>query len=207
MKKMIASLGLAMGAFLCAAPASAAIVVALSPSSQHVNIGDSVTVTASISGLGDEVLSAMDLNLLFNGGILTGTGAGFFAAQFGAPDAYFDTTFNAGDTGVIAGSLLDDASLAALQDNSFDFLSYVFTASANGVTNLTYGPDVDFQRNFVGLNFASLDVVIRGACVAVGTGTCDQGGNVPEPASFGLAGVALLAAGVAGRTRRRQRAA
>ena len=38
------------------------------------------------------------------------------------------------------------------------------------------------------------------ATVVVGT---DPGGNVPEPASYGLVGLALLAAGAAGRRNQR----
>ena len=58
MKKSLASLCLALGTLVSAASASAAVVVSFTPSSQHVNVGDTVTVDVSISGLGAEILSA-----------------------------------------------------------------------------------------------------------------------------------------------------
>jgi MYXO-CTERM domain-containing protein len=50
------------------------------------------------------------------------------------------------------------------------------------------------------MNFSTLDVSVNSACIAVGTGQC----NVPEPASFGLVGVALLGALAPAALRRRK---
>lgn len=193
MKKLLASLALASSALLCAAPASA-ITVTLAPSSQHVNVGDTVTIDVSISGLGGEVLSAMDLDLLFNSGVLGDPRTATFTdAEFGnAPaDSFFDVFFELGNTEVQAGSLLDDDALAAIQtDDGFQFLRYTFTALADGFSFLNYGSDPDFERSFVGRRFQMLDVTVLGACVTVGQVTdCSR---VPEPATFSLAGLALL---------------
>ena len=80
MKKLLVALGLVMGTFLSAAPASAAIVISFAPSAQHVNIGDSVGIDVSISGLGAEILSAYDLNFMYNGTLLNWTSVSIFAA-------------------------------------------------------------------------------------------------------------------------------
>ena len=204
MKNQITLLALAASTIFAATPVAAAgIVVTLMPSAQHVNVGDTVMVNASISGLGAEVLSSMDLDLLFNSTVLGNPrGATLSAAEFGGIDSFFDVFVSlAGDTEVQAGTLLSDADLAAIQtDNAFQFLTYSFTALADGTTFLNYGPNLDFERNFVGLNFASLDVMITGACVAVGTGVC----VVPEPSSYALASLALAGMFVPGAIRRRR---
>lgn len=194
MKKAIASLCLAVGALLSTNPASAAAVVTFSPSSQHVNVGDTVTVNVTISGLGAEILSAFDLNFFYNGAIL---GSSFsidatsssnqLGDAFGvAPIFVFDVT-SPGEWGLQASALADDATVAANQADSFLLAQFAFSADADGVSSFGLGMDPDFERNFVGLNFATLDVAIGSACIAVGTGSCE----VPEPGTLALLGAAL----------------
>ena len=91
----------------------------------------------------------------------------------------------------------------ASQADDLLLFRFVMAGAADGVTSFALGANPDFERNLLGLNFESLNVNVGSACIAVGTGSCDN--RVPEPASFGLAGLALLAAGVAGRNRRRAR--
>ena len=206
MKKLFASLALASSALLCVTPSMAAITVTLTPSSQHVNVGDQVTIDVGISGLGTEVLSAMDLDMLFNPTVLgSPRSVSFFGAQFGnlVADSFFDVFFELGDTEVQAGSLLDDDALAAIQtDDAFQFLSYTFTALADGFSFLNYGPDLDFERAFTGRRAQLLDVTVVGACVSVGQVTdCNR---VPEPATFSLAGLALLGVFAPSALRRRR---
>ena len=206
MKKLLASLALASSAVLCALPASAAIVVTVSPSSQHVNVGDTVTINVSISGLGTEILSAIDLDMLFNSGVLGDPRSiAIVDTEFGATpaDSFFDVFFGLGDSEIRGGSLLLDDDLAAIQtDGGFQFLSYSFKALADGFSFLNYGPDLDFQRNFTGRNAAMLAVTVQGACVSVGQVTdCSR---VPEPTSISLAGLALLGVFATGALRRRR---
>ena len=72
MKKALSALALAAGT-LSAAPASADIVVSFAPSATHLNIGDSVTIDMTISGLGTEILSAFDFNAIWNSSVATWT--------------------------------------------------------------------------------------------------------------------------------------
>ena len=208
MKKSIASLCLALGTLVSAGPASAAAVVTFSPSSQHVNVGDTVTVDVSISGLGAEILSAFDLNFFYNNAIL---GAAFASAdpggayqQLGAaygvdPGFLFDVAV-LGEWGLQGWALADDATVAANQADSFLLAQFTFSADADGVTDFGLGPDPDFERNFVGLDAATLDVVVGKACIAVGTGSCE----VPEPGSLALLGAALAGSFLPGAIRRRR---
>jgi hypothetical protein len=200
MKKFLARLGIVAGACLCAVGTMAAPVVTFTPSTQQAAVGDMVQVDVFISGLGDEVLSAFDLNFLWNGGVM-GSFRSIDATTAqqqlgGANTTWAIDVASPGEWGLQISSLLSDAELAAAQDNEFLLATFSFRADADGATTFGLGPDLDFQRNFVGLNFESLNVDIGSACIAVGTGRCT---TVPEPASSGLAGIALLAAAIARR--------
>ena len=206
MNKFLTRLSILCGACVCALGAAANPVVVFTPSTQHANVGDLVEVNVSISGLGDEVLSAFDLNFLWNGSLM-GSSRSFDASsaqlELGGGDplasAWTIDTVASGNWGVRASSLLDDPTLAALQANEFLLARFTFMADANGVTTFGLGQDPDFERNFVGLNFNTLDVTIGNACVAIGSGQC----TVPEPATLPLALLALAGA-VAPAWRRRK---
>lgn len=186
-------------AMLACAAAAQAATLSFSPSSQHVDVGDTVTVDLDISGLGAEVLAAMDLNIFWNAGVMGSAARSFDAssaqAQLGqafgaAPVSMVDVT-TPGEWGLQMVALEDDATLAANQADSFRIARMTFSADADGVTTLWLGTDPDFERSFVGLNAVPLTMGIGTACIAVGTGSC--GGTAPEPGS-GLLAVAALAA-------------
>ncbi len=125
MKKILSALALAAGLLLAAAPASAVIMVTFTPSSTHIDVGGDVNIDVAISGLDAEILSAVDLNFLFSGAAAAWNVADFAglndALSLGnAGDSVFTfDTLSAGNIGIQAFSLLDDATLAAGQANSF----------------------------------------------------------------------------------------
>lgn len=204
MKKLLAAFCLS-GALLGAAQA-APVVVSFVPSANQIAIGEFTTVEMRISGLDAEILSSFDLDTLFDAGVLANssvTWSSFF--EMGGPNALWDVTFGAGVTDVVAYSLLDDASLAGSQSDSFTVLSFAFRGVADGASLINLGSDLNFERNFVGLDGATLDVTVNGTCVAVGNGSCAQ--RVPEPASLALLGLASLSGLWAGRRRHTRPAA
>lgn len=203
MKKLMSLSSLALAAMVASVPASAAIVVSFAPASSHINVGDSVAVTMSISGLDDEILSAFDINMLFDSTVVSNFSVTHNVATQWGPDSVFGpSVFGVGNTDVFDYTLDDDATVAAMQANSFVVLTFGFTGVANGVTTIRLGDDLDFERAFTGRDAALLDVQVGTACLAVGTGSCGGGNNVPEPAGYGLAGLALLGAGWASRRRK-----
>ncbi len=206
MKQALLALA-ATAAIAISAPAAAAVIVSLHPASQTVDVGNTIAVDVKISGLGTgqgrEILSSFDLSVLYNSTLATWQSTGFFGAEFGSPGDYFSAIPGLNDVGVIGGSLLNDDDLALVQtEDSFTFLTFTWKAETDGALFLKFGADPDFERNVVGLNALSLDAQFLGACVAIGTGNCDIV-PVPEPASYGLAGLALLGCGLATTRRRR----
>lgn len=194
MKKLLASLALGVGA-LAALPAAAMPVISFTPSSQHVNVGETVMIDVSISGLGAEILSAFDLNFMYSSAVLSFGLVDSSSVQaqlgggYGTPPLWFESLVN-GDLEFQADALPnDDDTIAANQADSFLLFHFELTGAADGVTIFGLGPDPDFERNFVGRRFETLEMQIGNACVAVGTGQC----NVPEPSSYALVGLALAA--------------
>jgi len=205
---ILSSLALATALLCAAAPAAAGVVVTFTPSTQHANIGETLSVDVSIAGLGAEILSAFDLNFIYDGSVIgqnyrsvVGNSAlQQLGGAYGVDPIWIFDSIALGNWGIQAVALADDATVATEQADAFLLARFQFSADANGTSLFTLGPDLDFQRNFVGLDSQSLDVTVHGACLAVGTGAC----TVPEPAGYGLLGLALLGAGVPGALRRRR---
>jgi hypothetical protein len=206
MKKLIAVCGLVAGTLIGAGPAAAVPILSFAPTSSHINVGDSVTIEATISGLGAEILSAYDLNFVYDAALLnwqviTQVG-GPFIVNF-SPLSGFDNNVE-GNLGFFMNSLDSDADLSANQPDSFVLFSFTLKGIADGVTTFTLGPDLDFDRNFVGLNALSLQVAVGSACIAVGTGVC---ATVPEPSILALLGLAVAGALTSASRRRRSKPA
>lgn len=194
MKKSLSALLLAAGSLFGHCTASAAVVVSFVPSATQVAVGDTVSVDMNIAGLDAEILSAFDIDAVFNGSVLGNTAVSFLDAQFGgAADSFFVSTSGGNLTDAAGGSFLDDAALAAQQADSFTMLRFSFTGLADGASIVSLGSAPDFARNFVGRDAQSLAVQVGSVCIAVGNGSCDTNA-VPEPDAIGLGMLALVGA-------------
>ena len=203
-KVFIAALIVVAGWF-AAVPAQATPVLSLSPSVSSTTVGGSVVVNLVISGLtaSSEIVSGFDLDVFFNPSVLSASVLSTAFAPWGTgADVILSQNFiAAGHVEFQLVALNPDATLAALQGDSFVLSTITFTGLLDGFSNINFGPDPDFERNVVGRGSLSLPLVVQGACVAVGTGTCLQ--TVPEPGTIALVLLALLVAGFAVRPRRR----
>ena len=209
LKPLAAALALAAAGL---SSAQAAPMLSILPAQSNIAVNDFITVDIVISGLTgiNEIVSGFDLNVSFNMGMLQATfielTPGIVA--LGGVNTLFG--FDADDSDAKVGgdvtSFLDDDDLDALQGDSFTLMRLTFKGQAQGVSFLNFGTDPDLERLVTGRLLQSgiagvLDLEYRGACVAVGDATCP--GQVPEPATYGLAGLALLGCGIATTRRRR----
>lgn len=188
-------------ALLCGVvPAHATIMVTFTPTASHINVGDVTTVDVSISGLGSEVLSAFDMNVVWDPSVLRWAIADFSPGcnQLGTSTCTFNSLAQ-GNVGMVGTSLETDADLAVAQPDDFLLATILLEGVANGATIFTLGPDFTTDRAFIGLRAQSLSVDVGSVCISVGTGVCSAS-SVPEPATLAL--MALSAAGL-GFARRR----
>jgi hypothetical protein len=149
------------------------------------------------------LIKEFDLNLLYDAAVLQfgsvdSDGAfGALGGSFGADPLWASDTGTAGDLGFQASALVDDATVAANQSNSFLLFTITLTGLADGKSTFRFGPSLDFERNFVGRDFQTLSLLVGSACISVGTGTCDT--DLPEPGSFALLGRGLIGLGLSRR--------
>jgi hypothetical protein len=211
MKKYLNGLALA-AATLCGSLPAQAIMVTMTPNPAAVAVGSPVSVDVVVSGLtaASEAVTGYDLRILYNTAFVDVDSFTQHLTPFGDPDLFaaFDTSTD-GEISFDLVSFLDDVDLDALQVDSVTLATISFLGMADGASQVTWAAgSPDYDRNLTGLLGSdllapSLNTGFSGTCIAVGTGSCDNN-NVPEPGSYGLAAIALLAAGAAGRSRRRK---
>lgn len=208
----------AVAAALLGPVAGWAAMISVLPASLSVGQGASFSVTVRISGLSGEIASAFDLGISYNTSLLTYGGATFLAgSEFGSglssptlcpstPNYCFDDTSSTpGNVDAIGYSLLtDDSVLQGLQGGAFDLFKLNFTAaSVDNAAYLNFSSLANYYPDVTGLGGKSLSLQLNGACVAIGAGTCGGQQPIPEPASYALVALAIGAAGLAGRSRKR----
>jgi hypothetical protein len=227
MKKFIGMTVLA-AAMLVPVASFAAPAVYFVPADQGVATSTAGSVQVWVSGT---TVGSFDLNIHASNSNLTWVDAMYPAgAPLGSPASgdpsdpsstcYTDLSINVCFGSVVTGQSIDvqgfswlssdPAELPAVQsDPSFMLFTLDFTTgAANGPTELTFASYGGSPK--LGTNITNWDGVYQAdasfgsACVRVGdSAACGQTNPAPEPASYALVAIGLLAAGVAGRARRR----
>lgn len=169
-----ATLALLAGALVFGAPVAHAATIGFSPSSTTVTLGDSFSVGIVISDLSGEIVSAYDLDLIYDDSIILATGVTF--GPLLGEESFFEV-FNFADvslSGVVdlsQLSLLLDADLFALQGgDSFILATLDFDTVAEGISALDF--DFSFPNEVAGSDGQVLDVASNSGSVTV---------PIPEP--------------------------
>jgi len=191
LKKQILICLMATFGFLHIGSASAVATLSFDPSNQTVGLGDSVTVDLRISGLGDDILTAFDLDISFDDSILDfqgftfGTGLDTFGL---GTNIQFDTDFGAGLVNVYEISFDSDVVLGSFQPNDFVLGTFDFGTLSLGTSALNVAAPL--FGGLVGAGALELDMEVVEGSVSV----------VPVPAAIWLFGSALM--GLIGLSRR-----
>lgn len=190
MKGLVRICGVAVVIGLLTIASAHAISLSITPTSQSVGLGDSASVDIVIADLGAEIVSAYDLDLLYDAAILDATDV-VFGPHLGSPLSL--TSENLSTAGVVDFSelsLLSDGVLNANQPDTFTLATVSFGTVGVGTSALTLVVNDDPLYNDVkGLGNGVL------AFDAVGDGSITVTQDLyptPEPATFSLFGVGLV---------------
>ncbi len=171
-----------------------AATISFVPSDATALVDDIVDVDVVVSDLGGEIVSAYDLDILYDDSILTVLSVFLPSASLGnpvIPEAFYDVNFAPGVVDMAGVSLLSDAELLARQGgDSVNLGTISFQATALGTSGLDFVFD-DFN-DVKGLLGEPLDLEVGQGSVRV----------VPEPSAALAFAVGAAVVGTAVRRRR-----
>ena len=180
----------------CAGALANPITIQVLPASQNVNVGDPVTLTLQISGLGTGTapsVGTFDIDVAFDPTLLSLTNTAFGTSLdiFGLGDIQIATP-GTSTVNLFELSLDSDSDLNSLQPASFVLATLSFTALGNGIS------PVSLSVNALGdADGNSLSTILQDGSVTVGPSA-----STPEPATIFTLGGALAALGIYRRYRR-----
>jgi hypothetical protein len=134
-------IGVLAAAMLGGAPA-AAVTLSFAPAHASGSPGDTIAIDVVVSDLGTEIVSAFDLDVLYDPSVLTATAVSFgsFLGDAGLFEVFESASLaTAGVVDFSAVSLLADAALGALQTAPFTLATLSFTLGAGGISPLAFG--------------------------------------------------------------------
>jgi hypothetical protein len=108
-----------------------------------VSAGDTLNVSLKITNLGSQIVSAFDLDVLYNSSILSANSVILTTTPFGGSDSIQGANFGTGKLNVWEVSFLSDADLASLQSiygGTLTLFTMGFNVIADGTTELALGP-------------------------------------------------------------------
>lgn len=189
--KKILRMALATVSLLVATLPSYALTISLTPTSQTVDVGQTLQFDLVVTGLGSGAapsLGTYDLDISFDPGILNFSGAVFGDAMQGNQlDLFGFLSINAATTGVGTVNLFelsfdDPTDLNLLQSENFTLATLSFSALSSGTSSL------GINVNALGDAFGDpLTAQLVGA-----QATVNQASPVPEPSGLALAMAGLL---------------
>ena len=191
----LAAAGLGLG---FSAPVHAIQIVVTPPIDTTV-VGGALAFDVRVADLGDEIVSAFDLDFFFDPAVLAFDGL-VFGASFGGAAGSFSgiETPSPGVVDFFLFSILPDDVLAAAQGGSALLARLSFRGLAPGASPVGLaGPEDDEFFALDGRAAAPLELAAIGSALAV-----VEERTVPEPGALTLLGIGLLAIAVAMRRRR-----
>jgi hypothetical protein len=186
-----------------------AVAIEFAPGTAEGFIGNAFHIDVFVSGLtageaSGEIVSAFDLDVLYDPAILHATSISFGSALGLADvDTFTSSLFSSGRIDFANVSLLFNDQLAALQGDSVLLASLTFDAIGIGTSTLIFDELTAPGIDLVGSDpFTRLPIdTVGGALLTVG----ERPTSVPEPGSFLLFGIGLLRIGLLGAAAARKR--
>ncbi len=172
-----------------------AVAIELAPADTDGFVGDLFNVDVIVSGLSSgetgEIVSAFDLDVLYDSAILNATSIAFGPALgLTDIDTFASSIFAPGRLDFANISLLLNDELAALQGDSVLLASLTFSAIGSGFSTRTFDTLMPPGITLVGSDpFSTLPIDFAGSALLT---VRERPASVPEPGTLALLGLGLL---------------
>ena len=169
-----------------------AIVLSLSGPAEPVTVGESFAVSLAVSELGDEIVAAFDLDVVFDPSLFSASDVVFGSMLGGPSDSASGAVISAGRVDFFELSFLSDETLAAMQGDPLTLATLTLTAVGEGNGLFAFDVETPPGLDVKGREAQRLEFdAVNGYALAVAAPPV----SVPEPAPLALlsAALALLA--------------